>query len=228
MLFALTDYLAYKRRVGRYAKGYRESPMRAAWTGALPEHVIKLLRPGCIIFVQRFNNVGSWAIMYFSQSVSHVVLYTGDRQIVHALPKRGVVKEKVECLYDKDVGLLPSILPSFKMTDQARSDEWIAEMVGRPYGMRIVLKKGVLILTGRDWVRFRWKFAFDLLLLLLIADFVIWLASRHLVFIWAIIAYVGIVLFNALRHRTAPLPFIDETNGVPADAFEFIRGRPQI
>lgn len=224
MIFALFDYISYVRRTGSYKKGSGTGPMRAAWNEPLPKRVVEMLRPGSIIFVQRFNNVGSWLVMYMSQSdVSHVAVYIGEGMIVHSVPRRGVVKESIENLYHHDVAILPSVLPSFKMDDKSRTQLWLNDMIGRPYGMRIVIVKGIRIISGRDWWRFRWKFAFDIVSLLFFADLVMWGLSKTVSFYWITIIYLLLIVFNAYKHRKAPIPFLDATHGVPSDAFEFVR-----
>src|ERR1700722_9463451 len=84
MIFAVYDYVRYRRRVGPYARNSRASFMAAAWQEEIPAHVLKLLEDGDIIFMQDFGWVPSWLIMYATSTpVSHVGSYLSGDRIAH-------------------------------------------------------------------------------------------------------------------------------------------------
>src|ERR1700722_16680069 len=79
MLFALWDYLNYRRRSGRYAKELRGDHgdyMAGAWDNTLPPHVISMLEDFVLLAFETFEDFSSWAIMYGTSSlVSHVAMF---------------------------------------------------------------------------------------------------------------------------------------------------------
>ena len=198
--------------------------MSSAWDGWFPEQLVRLLKPGDVIFVRGGNWIGSWLVMYLTSSwVSHVATYVGNGEVIHATTQ-GVVLDPLQSLVSNERdGILPFMLP---LSDEERAaivDRQMS-MLGTPYSLRVVAFKAFLIISGRLWTYFRWKFAFDLLILLLAVDLCqFWFTGRILAS-WAMVPYLVLLACFALLSRLRPLPF-SERYGVPADLIKSFSDR---
>lgn len=201
MFFALTDYLAYRRRSGRYSRERSRSPMAFGFDGQLPPKAIAALRPGDAIFLQTFDSRLSWAVMYMTNSeVSHAAIYLGNGLIAHATLS-GVVQEPIEALYGARSRLLPCII---KASDEQRAQLPLdaVSQLGKPYGWRIVFAKALRILFGRLWPFFRWTFVLDIAVLAITADLLLLLSTRRFIGVSiAIPLYLLAILWGWLSWR---------------------------
>ena len=157
MLFAAADYVQFRLKAGHYSRRFGSDLMCAAFEDRLPQQVINLMRPGNGILVGSFNNWVSWLIMYLTSSqVSHVANYLGEGKIIH-VTIRGVSIDPLESLFKPKVRLLPFAFPMPEMT-HGEALELFGKHVGAPYAWKHVFRKACLILLGRDWPFFRWRF----------------------------------------------------------------------
>jgi hypothetical protein len=110
MLLALHDYIQYRNRSGRFTRKIKQgSLMGGAFEKNVPEDIIIQLKPGDILFIETFDSLISWAIMYLTNSqVSHIAIYLGDRNITHATDS-GIVIESIDSLFDSNTRILPCI-----------------------------------------------------------------------------------------------------------------------
>lgn len=202
MVFALADYIKYRHRTGRFAPFFPASLMAHGWAHWLPAPVIDILKPGDLIFVQTLGCWRSWLIMYLTSSdVSHMALYIGNGEILHATTA-GSTRAPVSDLFG-DVRILPCRNPYGKSKDLPSDINW-TQYEGRPYGWRQVYRKGLNILTGRDTPCFRWRFFLDISICLLILDLPFMLILKYPVFILLLLPYLGVILANHVRWRTTP------------------------
>jgi hypothetical protein len=221
MIFALRDYLAYVRRAGRYSRDVNKSVMGGAFQGETPAKAVSLLRPGDVLLVQTLDSPVSWLIMYLTTSeISHVASYLGDGQIIHSTAG-GVSIDPVESLFDHNTRVLPTQW-DLSDTERAGMVESLKSNLGRPYGWAAVLTKGLMILSGRDWPYFRWHFAADIALLLLVLDLPALLLLHHPVLTWAIPAYFILIVANWMLWKIRPLKFSAWT-GKPCDMLSIIQ-----
>lgn len=193
--------------------------MSSAWDGGFPDQLVPLLKPGDVIFVRGGSWFGSWIVMYLTSSwVSHVATYIGDGDVIHAT-LGGVRVDSLRALTSiKRDGLLPFLMPYSDDERMAITEEH-KRLLGTPYGMRVVAIKVFLILSGRLWKYYRWKFALDLAFLLLAIDACQHWATGRVLAIWAIVPYLVLVTCGALLSKLRPLPF-SEWSGVPADLLD--------
>lgn len=206
MIFALIDYLAYLRRTGRYSRDVNKSVMGGAFQGETPVKVVDLLRPGDVLLVQTLDSPVSWLIMYLTTSeISHVASYLGDGKIIHST-STGVSIDPIEALFDQDTRVLPT---QWDLSDAERVEmvKSLKSNLGRPYGWTAVLTKGSLILSARDWPYFRWHFAADIVLLLVVLDLPALLLLHHPVLTWIIPLYLLLVTAHWALWKIRPLKF---------------------
>lgn len=217
MIFALLDYWQYRRLPGRYGILHRESVIRFAFRGSLPEELIEVLRPGDAIFVQTLNSFLSWSVMYLTKSeFSHVATYMGNSLISHATTS-GLVIEPIAHIFSPDALILPCSLKlseeeSKKLADFHRANE------GRPYSWSSVIRKGVRILTGREPWFFRWTFIADLIIVLGLLDILLFMCCGIVGALWCVVLYLSIVAFRSLVSRNHQLP-LDATIAKPVDLY---------
>ena len=222
MLFAIADYIHYRRRSGRFSREPSASIMAGAFQGELSAQALALLRPGDVIFLQTLDWPMSWVIMYLTSSeVSHVAFYVGGGQIAHAT-LGGVQFASVTATYGESSRMLPCIWP---MPDEKRTE--VVELLhskfrGVPYGWAAVRLKATRILMARDWPYFRWKFAFDFAVIIGVLDIPFLLAVGAPVLLWMLPAYLCLVTFNAALWRVRPLPFTEWT-GKPIDVLRMLQ-----
>lgn len=219
MLYALYDYIAYKRRKGRFGNDLKYGIMASAWEGEIPSFVIDTLSDGDPLFFQTFNSFGAWLIMYGTNSqVSHVGIYAEGGRIFHMTPPRSVIEPLQNCFH-KDVRILPC--KNGPTPKQGRPIEiYAAEMAGEPYGYAGVIMKALRILSGRDHQYFRWKFFLDVSLLFILIDIPIILLTKHPFLSYVLPAYLLLIVFNIIRKKYDPLS--EEKMGAPVDAFRFV------
>jgi hypothetical protein len=180
MFIALIDYLAYRRRSGRYSRERSQSAMAFGFDRELPPKAIAALRPGDAIFLQTFDSWLSWAVMYMTKSeISHAAIYLGNGLIFHATLS-GVVQESIESLYGARSRLLPCTIEASD-EQRAKLRVYIASQLGRPYGWGIVFAKALRILFGRLWPLFRWTFVLDIAVLAITADLLFLLFTRRFI-----------------------------------------------
>lgn len=206
MVFAAFDYWRFRYRTGHWARFAPHSAMGAAFLGVIPDDAVARLRPGDLIFCSYYGSWISWLISYLtSAEVSHVAVYTGDRTIAHSTLS-GVVAEPIEGLFAPGARLLPCCM-------QATHDERLAavarasQALGWRYGWHQVGRKAWNILSGRDAPAYRARFLGDIATTLLVLDAGLVVALGRSFALWALVAYVALVVINRLRWRIAPLPW---------------------
>lgn len=195
--------------------------MGAAFQGQPPIKAIRLLQPGDVLLVQTLGSPISWVIMYLTTSeISHVASYLGDGQIIHAT-SAGVSIDPIESLFDQDTRVLPTKwdIPD---SDRAKMVGSLRSHLGTPYGWSAVLLKGLLILSGRDWPYFRWRFAADITLALLILDLPALALLHRPVLTWLIPLYLSLIAFHWLFWKVRPLKFTEWT-GKPCDMLSIVQ-----
>lgn len=221
MIFALIDYIAYARRSGRYSRDFKKSIMGGAFQGEAPANALNLLRPGDVLLVQTLDSPIAWLIMYLTTSeISHVTSYLGNGQIIHST-SIGVSVDPIESLFGENTRVLPT---QWDMADDKRAEmaESLKTNLGRPYGWAAVLMKGLSILSARDWPYFRWRFAVDIVLLLLVIDLPALLFLHRPVITWLIPVYLLLIAAHWALWKVRPLKF-SEWTGKPCDMLSIIQ-----
>jgi len=179
--------------------------MGGAFQGGIPDDKLEMMKPGDFLFVQTLGSPVSWLIMYLTSSeVSHVASYIGAGEIIHATTDAGVVVEPIESLFDGSTRVL---IAQSSMSDDERR-KFVSRQLslqGTPYGKRVVYSKAYQIVSGRDWRHFRWRFATDVILTLLILDIPALAMLHHPVASWLIPVYLAIVGFHWLLWKVRPL-----------------------
>lgn len=106
MLFALWDYLLYRKRCGPYGNNSDKNAMAIGHTTRLPREVVEALDVGDIIFTQGLRSTTSWGVMYFSNAdCDHCATYIGNGYIMH-MTLSGSRVDKLNVLYGQ-TRLLP-------------------------------------------------------------------------------------------------------------------------
>jgi len=184
--------------------------MGGAFADRLPEELVSALEPGDLLFLQTLKSFLAWLVMYLSRSeISHAASYVGDRQIAHATFS-GVRIESIESVFGVQSLILPVRWP---MPPEKRSllVASFKQQVGRPYGWRPVMMKGLRILMGRDWPYFRWSFLFDAGVLLAICDLPFLVRTGHPVLLWLLPAYSAVIACAYVLWRVKGLSFSEDT-----------------
>jgi len=223
MIFALSDFLLYLLRRGRYARSSPHSEMGAAFMGDLPSGAVALLQPGDTLFTSLYGSPIAWAIMYLTSSeVNHVAMYMGSGQIAHAT-LGGLVVDGIEVLYGPAVRLLPVRVDE---TEERRREivVRVRSRIGERYGWSAIRRKFTAIVIGRDRPYFRWRFASDVILVLATADLISWPLMRRLTFLWLAAPYLLVVVVNLIRWKWDPLP-TDDTYMNPQDMLIALKAR---
>lgn len=221
MIFAAIDYCRYVRRKGRFSRDFRKSVMGGAFQGDYPVKAIAMMQTGDFFLVQTLNSRIAWLVMYLTSSeVSHVAMYAGNSEIIHAT-FGGVVKAPAQSLFTPNARVLPAKL---ELTDEVRADlpQSNAKMLGHPYAWSVVFRKGLMILTGRDWGYFRWTFAADIALSILLLDVPLILALGFPVLSWLFLGYLITLVCNRIIWSFKPLKFSAET-GKPCDMLTVVK-----
>lgn len=207
MVFALYDYVQYRRKRGRYIRDINKSGsfMGRGFDGSIPNELITLLKAGDIICVQSFDWWLSWFIMYLtSSSISHVAQYLGNGQIAH-MGLDGLAIEPVERLFRPQARFLP-VIWFFTPEERAKIPGAVNSLKDDVYyDTRILLRKGLRILSGRAWQSYRWKFLLDIGFFILILDTLLYVALKSHVLLWLIPICLTILLLNWLRWLKRPV-----------------------
>jgi hypothetical protein len=217
MIFAAIDYYNYRRQSGRYDKTRGTNLMCGSFAESLPDEVVSLLEPCDVIVSGNFECWKSWLIMYLTSSqTSHVAIYAGDKKIIHQT-LGGAVYGPIEDLFGKNQRLLAIKIPPPIGGGQRRvlGQSDVTMMPNDTYPMGLVIKKGLLILIGRDRRRFRVKFLVDSILIFVVASAPVLLVQPQLVAFLGF-SYLVFVAANLTVGYLSPLP-ADEKHGAPCD-----------
>lgn len=221
MLFALRDYCNYRHVRGRYARNNDASYMGGAWQGELSPIALEVLRPGDFFLVEGLGSFQSWLVMYLTSSeISHVATYLGSGAVVHATPS-GVQIDPIGSLFARGSRVLPVHL---NVTDDDREViiETQMSLLGTPYGYGVAIKKGLRILTGRDWGFFRWRIASDVILPMLLAGAAQYIFTGRQILVWLCVAYLLVVAVHRIAWRIFP-PKYDGNWAKPCDAIHWAK-----
>lgn len=106
MIFAVTDYLSYRLRKGKYGENTSKNLMAMGFFGPLPDSVTSFMENGDTIFTQRLDSIFSWGTMYFTQSdCDHCAVYIGNNQIMHMT--LGGCRVQAVDIFDQETRILP-------------------------------------------------------------------------------------------------------------------------
>ena len=212
-MFALFDYVRYRKGWGRYRPGNKGGRFPFAFWHELPQDAVNILRPGDAIFLGTANSFLAWMIMYFSDApLSHVALYVGNERIVHATLS-GVVNEPLSCLFGQNNLLIPVITPA---TNEQRRDfeRLTGPTIGQSYSWRAIRRKAWWLTTGRDWYHFRWRYAADVALALVIIGGIMALVTGSIIVNMSLLLalYCLLIGINYIRAWRSPLSPSDTGN----------------
>ena len=99
MLFAIRDYLQFRRVGGRYTAFQSDRLQSFYYAQRIPEEVLTELVEYAIILQGSYDSFSSWLIMYLTDSFySHAIVYRGGGIITHHMT-RGTVTEPLSNLY---------------------------------------------------------------------------------------------------------------------------------
>lgn len=200
MIYALMDYFHYRKRTGRFSRNIDKSIMGGAFEEKLPEGFVSILKTGDVLFIQTFDSWISWIIMYLTQTdISHVAMYMGNRTILHATLS-GVVREEIDNLFGSGIRILPVAFPN-GIFNKKPEDIRTNDLVRKPYDLKGVFCKALLILSGRAWPYFRWYFLLDIATFFIFLDSIIYLVGGFLIFIYFLLCYFAVVLYNYLLSK---------------------------
>jgi len=222
MIFAIIDYLSFLNQSGRFSRKHLQEPMAYGFEEYIPDKTQRILQIGDIILCASFDSWLSWVIMYYTSSlICHCAIYIGDGQIVHATLS-GSVKSPIESLYGKKSRFLIARfrIPQEKLKKSKQVD--ISKYVNIPYSKKVVFKKFLHIVSGRDWPYFRWKFYFDVFFVFLLIDIPFLIFTRIPVFVLFPFLLFWLILINAIRWRYNPLPSYGSDWGKPCDVLNLI------
>lgn len=213
MIFAMSDFLQWKLRRGRYGER-QTSVMGLGFEGTPPGDVVRIMLPGDLIFTQRLNRWFSWMMMYFaSSSVDHCALYAGNGTVAHVTfsgtsqdPLRYITKgARVIVCRPLDLRLMGE--------GETREPTWTTRFFHR-YPAKVQLTwAAVEFALGFYPERFRWRFLGDLIVLAVVVDLALWKIAHFPTFSLLVLPLLSIALFNQLRwlirrlrKRPPPLP----------------------
>jgi hypothetical protein len=201
MIFAVLDYLRYRRRTGKYG---RTGALRFAFIGHPTHRLWPILQEGDVLFVATYGHFLSWLIMYVTDSpFSHAAVYIGNEQIAH-MTTGGFAVEGVDALCDSNTAIVPVMLPETAVNRRQKLKDVLRKYRNEPYGWIPAVLKGVRILLARDLPAYRLKFAADLFLLTSVLDALLVIVRRSAIFYWFFLAYLCIVVVAALLFLRNP------------------------
>ena len=144
--------------------------------------------------------------MYYCHlPVSHLAMYAGDRLVAHTTTDRGVVKQRIDDLFDRGLRFLPCrmMLGGKRKLLAKEIDSWI----DTPYTYRNVVRAWLYIISGRNWATFKWRFYFDFLIIYICFGLLTFSSVG-----WALISslalvHLAMILVFALLWKYRPIPF---------------------
>lgn len=199
MIIALLDYIYYLHRKGKYNLN-NDKIMRYAFIDSIPPEVLSYMKTGDAIFMFNDKSFVSWAIMYITSArMSHVMTYLESGTINHATTT-GVREEPISNVFGK--GRAFTVL-QLNLSDKKRDElsKLSKRCINIPFGWNLIFTKFINIVLGRDKAYYRFKFALDIFIVLIILDILPYLTLHKLFFIWIIIPYLLIVGVNMLIRK---------------------------
>jgi hypothetical protein len=224
MIFAILDYLNYRRRGGRYSRITGSDIMCGAYERELPDEVLMVLQESDSVVVGNFGWWVAWLIMYLTESqVSHVAVYNGNRTIFHATV-RGARVDPIEVLFGPRMRLLACKMPIDPEKRKAVDATDVAAYTGRRYSKLLVLLKGWAIVSGRDVPAFRWRYFADISIAILCVEAVVlYLLHIDLGLYWAVVAYFALIWINRFRWPpTEVTSLFGRYYGKPSDLLKWV------
>ena len=219
MVFALIDYINFTREGGRFSRKNEKEPMAYAFEDSIPDDIAKSLRVGDAIMCSSFNWWVSWAIMYLTSSqISHCAIYVGDGEIIH-MRLSGFSKEPLRSLFGKKQRF---IIGRFRVPEGFSKGFPLQKYSSILYSKRMLFYKFFNIISGRDWVYFRWRFFIDILVLSLLLDLPLVYLFKFHVFSLTCVFLFCLIIFNGIRHKFDPLPRFEVDTGKPCDLLYLI------
>lgn len=211
MLFALWDYIKYRRRMGRYSDAELVRQGARCATQANFSDQSERPRGTVIQFHTRYSYL-SWMVMYYSDSVwSHLAIIVSSDDVVHSTTS-GVLRHPFLALCDERSYL--RLLAPIENEAGAKAGAHAETLVGRQYDW------GETIYTFRDTIlgtlgRYRLSYFLDAVFLFVLTAIAgLWLPPLFWFSLGALTMYGLIVIVNIyLRRRFA----IDE--GEPVKLF---------
>lgn len=216
MIFAIVDYFNFRHQRGRYSRNNHKEPMAYGFDKLIPKNIQTSLQEGDTVLSTSFDSGISWAIMYFTSSlISHVSAYIGNGQIIHGTLS-GSRKDLIETLYGEKSRFI-IVRPPIPKEKQSQNEIDYSDFENIPYSMKTVLKKLFLIVSGRDWPYYRWKFYFDILILFLLIDLPFIYFFNISIFLLVPLLLLVLIVINAVRWRYNPLDSYAADVGKPCD-----------
>ncbi len=199
--------------------------MGRAFEGNIPDEVIARLKPGDLILVQTFGWWVSWLILYLTNSsVTHVAHYLGNGRIAH-MAEHGAIHEPIEALFTPNARLMPFVvfLSDAERRKTLQLHQVIKNMVY--YDKKVLVRKALAIILGRDWYLFQWALFVDIALILIFLDVLILSLFRFPFFSLLIPLYLMILLINRTRWLRRPVAVVTPEY-LPIELFKTGRGVP--
>jgi len=214
-VLSLLDFVKYKKKPGRFCSKF-PFMMEKGFLHSLPQETVDILEPGDLLFIQTLNSFISWLIMYLTKSdISHNAIYIGNGMISHATTA-GVLEEPIDTLYGDSI-IIPCRM-KFTKLQQEKLSETKNKLVGQPYNWSWVISKGILILTCREHVYFRFSFLIDILLVLLFLDFPFLYFGGFPFLLCCYPVYLILIFSNYLRSLKKPVK-IESNTAKPIEVY---------
>ncbi|RYZ79903.1 MAG: hypothetical protein EOP06_26320 [Proteobacteria bacterium] len=169
MIFAISDYIQYRLRRGRYSKESLEKEnFKLATEENFPD--FRKYGVGDMLFASTAESFLSWIAMYWANGpISHVANFY-ENGIVHDCTTDGVLRHSFANYLDGKSYLRVVRLPP--TADRAAMREFMDRTLGHGYNWKGVFKLGLLILSGAH-PGFSWKLYFDVIAILSLLTYVL-------------------------------------------------------
>ncbi len=200
MLFAILDYINYKRGRGIYDG---KSIMEKGGRLAIAENFLGFqdFNPRHFLLLHQRDSVLSWTVMYFTASEwSHVANFTENGCILDATTS-GIIEHSFSDYFDGKSYILIKMVKGMTDEGAAKAITWARKQIGRPFGWHQVFSIfwGVVFGT-HDCYRIR--VSADVLILLLLFSPLVYLSRSFGVFLACLsVVYILVVFINTPKRN---------------------------
>jgi hypothetical protein len=215
-LLFLFDLLSFKFALGRYSIDAirKRYPLNLSWEGVYEPVLEEILHEGDVVFLTNRHSLISWLIQYFTKTdISHCGVYVGNGNIFHAtLSGNGVIP--LRFFFDNGYNIMPVIFDN-NVDDIKNTNKNIKydDLLKLDYPIVSVIKRGLLILIGIPWRKYRFSYLVDIVVLQLIIMILPFREKLIMPFSCITVLYIILVLISYLRRRNLIIPVNDPGEG---------------
>lgn len=196
MICAITDYLFYKCKRGKYS--HNNLLKQGAQPGVIPKGHVLDVKTGDMFFLHTRNSFLSWCVMYYTNSIWSHCGIIGENNLSFDSTTSGVIKHPFTDYLDENHYVAVGRIPGISKEIRDKINPFLNSWVGAPYGWGHILRMFIIRISGRH-DKYYYKFYIDILFLFS-PLFIIGLINIVFIkiYLFVISFYLAIVLYNRL------------------------------